>query len=61
MTNGEKQQLETICRYLKDGFQYLNCGRISIGLSNVEKAEVLLDVLLATEDQKQTKKQAKAT
>ncbi|CNJ18467.1 Uncharacterised protein [Yersinia aldovae] len=56
MTKNEKQQLETICRYLKDVFQYLNCGRISIGLSNVEKAEVLLDVLLATEDQNQAKK-----
>lgn len=56
MTNGEKQQLETICRYLKEGFQYLNCGRISIGVSNIEKAEVLLDVLLAMEDKKRSRR-----
>ncbi|MBE5254525.1 MAG: hypothetical protein E6X23_19945 [Mixta calida] len=55
MTKSEKQQLETICRYLKDGFQDLNCGRIAIGMSNVEKAEVLLDALLAMEDAKQRK------
>lgn len=55
MTKSEKQQLETICRYLKDGFKDLNCGRIAIGMSNVEKAEVLLDALLAMEDAKQRK------
>ncbi|WP_205959290.1 hypothetical protein [Pantoea stewartii] len=53
MTKNEKQQLETICRYLKDGFKDLNSGRIAIGVSNVEKAEVLLDALLAMEDAKQ--------
>lgn len=53
MTKDEKQQLEIICRYLKDGFQDLNCGRIATGVSNVEKAEVLLDALLAMVDQKQ--------
>jgi hypothetical protein len=30
----------------------MNCGRIAIGVSNVEKAEVLLDALLAMEDAK---------
>lgn len=53
MTKNEKQQLETICRYLKDGFKDLNSGRIAIGVSNVEKAEVLLDALLAMEEAKQ--------
>lgn len=53
MTKNEKKQLETICRYLKDGFKDLNSGRIAIGVSNVEKAEVLLDALLAMEDAKQ--------
>lgn len=55
MTKHEKQQLETICRYLKDGFEYLNSGRIAFGVSNVEKAEVLLDALLAMEDAKKRK------
>lgn len=50
MTKNEKQQLETIHRYLKDWFQYLNCGRISLGVSNVEKAEILLDVLMTLTD-----------
>ncbi|EPB6469328.1 hypothetical protein ACQUW4_004012 [Cronobacter dublinensis] len=52
MTKNEKQQLETICRYLKDGFQDLNSGRIALGKSSVEKAEVLLDALQAMEDMK---------
>ncbi|MEG3112127.1 hypothetical protein SC127_15475 [Pantoea sp. T14] len=52
MTKDEVQQLETICRYLKDGFKDLNCGRIAVGASNVEKAEVLLDALLAMEEAK---------
>jgi len=55
MTINEKQQLETICRYLKDGFRDLNCGRVAIGVSNVEKAEILLDALLAMEDARQKK------
>lgn len=52
MTKNEKQQLETIRRYLNDGFQYLNCRRISLGVSNVEKAEILLDVLMTLADKK---------
>lgn len=52
MTKDEKQQLEIICRYLKDGFKDLNCGRIAFGASNIEKAEVLLDAMLAMEDSK---------
>lgn len=52
MNKNEKQQLEAIHRYLKDGFQYLNCGRISLGVSNVEKAEILLDVLMTLADKK---------
>lgn len=52
MTKNEKEQLETIHRYLKDGFQYLNDGRVSLGVSNVEKAEILLDVLLTLSDKK---------
>ncbi|MEG3113436.1 MULTISPECIES: hypothetical protein [unclassified Pantoea] len=52
MTKDEMQQLETICRYLKDGFKDLNCGRIAVGASNVEKAEVLLDALMAMEEAK---------
>lgn len=55
MTKDEKQQLETICRYLKDGFGYLNSGRIGFGVSSVEKAEVLLDALLAMRDAKKRK------
>ncbi|HFV9291463.1 TPA: hypothetical protein ACIAIE_001265 [Serratia fonticola] len=50
MTKSEKQQPETICRYLKDGFKDLNCGRIGIGIGSVEKAEVLLDAFLAMAD-----------
>ena len=56
MTKNEKQQLETICRYLKDGFKDLSCGRISYGVSSVEKSELLLDVLLSSEDAKRNKK-----
>ncbi|WP_312817810.1 hypothetical protein [Atlantibacter subterraneus] len=55
MTKSEKQKLETICRFLKDGFRDLSCGRIAIGISSVNKAEVLLDAMLAMEDAKQKK------
>ncbi|EHE9379692.1 hypothetical protein NOR17_002788 [Salmonella enterica] len=55
MTKSEKQQLETICRYLKDGFVDLDCGRIASGKASVEIAEVLLDALLAMTDKKQKK------
>lgn len=54
MTKHEKQQLETVCRYLKDGYQFLTCGRTLAGVESVEKAEVLLDVLLALSDKKST-------
>lgn len=47
MTKNEKQQLETICRYLSDGFADLNCGRISFGVASMDKDKILLDVLLA--------------
>ncbi|WP_208952086.1 hypothetical protein [Rahnella sp. ChDrAdgB13] len=56
MTNSEKQRLEVICRYLKDGFRDLDCGRIASGISNVNNAEVLLDALLAMEDARLNKK-----
>lgn len=56
MTKDEKQQLETICRYLKDGYQDLDCGRISRGISSINNAEVLLDALLAMEDARLKKK-----
>lgn len=57
MTKHEKQQLETICRYLNDGFADLGCGRISFGVTSVEQAKILLDVLLAMANRKS--KQAK--
>lgn len=56
MTKDEKQQLETICRYLKDGYRELDCGRIAIGIQNINNAEVLLDAMLAMEDAKIKKK-----
>lgn len=56
MTKDEKQQLETICRYLKDGYRQLDCGRIAIGIQNINNAEVLLDAMLAMEDAKLKKK-----
>lgn len=52
MTKNEKQQLETISRYLKDGFVCLDSGRIQHGKDSVEKAEILVDVLLALADRK---------
>lgn len=57
MTKHEKQQLETVCRYLNDGFADLGCGRISFGVASVEQAKILLDVLLAMANRKS--KQAK--
>ncbi|MBF1995628.1 hypothetical protein HW114_09040 [Serratia symbiotica] len=51
----EKQQLETVSRYLNDGHQLLNCGRTQAGVNNVEKAGVLLDALLAMQDAKRRK------
>ena len=56
MTKDEKQQLETICRYLKDGYRELDCGRIAIVIHNINNAEVLLDAMLAMEDAKLKKK-----
>ena len=56
MTKDEKRQLEIICRYLKDGYRDLDCGRIAIGISNVNNAEVLLDAMPAMEDERIKKK-----
>lgn len=56
MTKNEKQQLETICRYLKDGYKFLTCGRTQAGVESIEKAEVLLDVLIALSEKNRTKK-----
>lgn len=52
MTKHEKQQLETVCRYLHDGFADLGCGRISFGVASVEQAKILLDVLLVMANRK---------
>ncbi|HFQ6936216.1 TPA: hypothetical protein ACHSNL_001830 [Klebsiella variicola] len=56
MTKDERQQLETICRYLKDGYRDLDCGRIERGIHNVNNAEVLLDTLLSMEEARLKKK-----
>jgi len=55
MTKNERHELETISRYIKDGFNLLDSGRIDPGKNSVEMAQMLTEALMARADIKKKK------